>query len=74
MKAAVRTEADKGKKKKERKKTSLPGIEITYFKLGALLQDSSRIEEEIHRHACTHTHIYTHTTCQILPDDVVEAG
>ena len=47
-------------------------MEITYFKVGALLEDSFWIEEEIHRHACTH--IYTHTTCQILPDDVVEAG
>lgn len=44
MKAAVRTETDKGKRKKNRKnnqKPSQPGMEIMYFKVGALLDESS---------------------------------
>lgn len=45
MKAAVRTETDKGKReKKNRKKNqnpSQPGMEIMYFKVGAVLEGSS---------------------------------
>lgn len=45
MKAAVRTETDKGKKRKQierrNQKPSQPGVEIMYFKVGALLEDSS---------------------------------
>lgn len=46
MKAAVRTETDKGKRKKNKieknnQNPSQPGMEIMYFKVGALLEDSS---------------------------------